>query len=116
MFDIGYSELLLVAVVAIIVIGPKDLPRAMRVVGQWTARARAMARHMRAGVDEMMRQAELEEMEKQWREHNARIMAATPTAADFEAKPAPAKSDTPAEEEKPALSEPPAISSGPGAP
>lgn len=88
MFDIGYSELLLVAIVAIVVIGPKDLPRAMRVVGNWVGRARAMTRHLRAGVDEMMRQAELEEMEKQWREHNARIMAATPTAADFEAKPA----------------------------
>ena len=40
MFDIGYSELLLIAVVALIVIGPKDLPRVMRTVGHWVGRAR----------------------------------------------------------------------------
>lgn len=94
MLDIGYSELVMIAVVALIAIGPKDLPKAMRTVGQWVGRARAMSRHLRAGMDEMMRQAELEELEKQWREHNAKIMAATPDAADFAAKPAePAAAD-----------------------
>ena len=77
MFDLGYSELLLIAVVALVVIGPKDLPKALRVVGQWMGKGRAMARHMRSGFDEMMRQAEMEEMEKQWKQHNEAIMADT---------------------------------------
>jgi sec-independent protein translocase protein TatB len=82
MFDLASSELLLIAIVALLVIGPKDLPKALRVVGQWVGKGRAMARHIRSGFDEMMRQAELEEMEKQWREHNARIMAQNPMPAD----------------------------------
>jgi sec-independent protein translocase protein TatB len=60
------------------VIGPKDLPRVMRTVGQWVGRARGMARHFRSGVDTMMRESELEEMEKKWREENSRIMAEHP--------------------------------------
>jgi sec-independent protein translocase protein TatB len=87
MFDLGWSELLLVAVVALVVIGPKDLPIAMRQVGKWVGKARAMTRHVRAGFDEMVRQTELEEMEKEWREHNKAIMAATPGVA-FESAPA----------------------------
>lgn len=74
MFDIAPTELLLVAVVALVVIGPKDLPRVMRTVGQWAARARGMARHFRSGIDTMMRESELAEMEKKWREDNERIM------------------------------------------
>ena len=77
MFDVAPTELLLVAVVALVVIGPKDLPRAMRIVGQWVGKARGMARHFRSGFDNMMREAELEEMEKKWKEENARIMAAS---------------------------------------
>jgi sec-independent protein translocase protein TatB len=80
MFDIGYSELLLIAVVALVVIGPKDLPRVMRTVGQWVGRARGMARHFRSGIDTMMREAELEEMEKKWREENERILKDHPFA------------------------------------
>src|SRR5687768_17117432 len=80
MFDIGYSELLLIAVVALIVIGPKDLPNVMRTVGKWVGKARGMARHFRSGIDTMMREAELEEMEKKWREDNERIMREHPLA------------------------------------
>lgn len=78
MFDVAPTELLLVAVVALVVIGPKDLPRAMRFVGNWIAKARGVARHFRSGMDEMIRQAELEEMEKKWAAENARIMAEHP--------------------------------------
>ena len=78
MLDIGYSELLLIAVVTLVVIGPKDLPRVMRTVGGWVGKARAMTRHVRSGFDTMMREAELDEMQKQWAKHNAEIMAATP--------------------------------------
>ncbi|WP_174274011.1 Sec-independent protein translocase protein TatB [Sphingomonas bacterium] len=81
MFGIEPSEYLLVAIVALVVIGPKDLPRVMRIVGQWVGRAKGMARHFRAGFDEMVRQSEMEEMEKRWAAENARIMAEHPTAA-----------------------------------
>jgi sec-independent protein translocase protein TatB len=78
MFDIAPTELLLVAVVALVVIGPKDLPRAMRFVGQWIGRARGVARHFRSGIDEMIRQSELEDMEKKWAAENQRIMSEHP--------------------------------------
>lgn len=78
MFDIAPSELVLVGAVALVVIGPKDLPRAMHFVGKWVGRARGMARHFRSGLDEIVRQAELEEMQKKWAEENARIMAEHP--------------------------------------
>src|SRR5688572_33347415 len=86
MFDIGYSELLLIAVVALIVIGPKDLPNVMRAVGKWVGKARGMARHFRSGVDTMMREAELEEMEKKWREENERIMREHPALPDWDSQ------------------------------
>lgn len=78
MFDIAPTELLIVAVVALVVIGPKELPRVMRTVGQWVGRARGMARHFRSGIDTMMREAELEEMEKKWKAENERIMREHP--------------------------------------
>lgn len=74
MFDIAPTELMLVALVALVVIGPKDLPKLMRTVGYWVGRARGVARHFRSGMDEMMRQAEIEEMEKRWAAENERIM------------------------------------------
>lgn len=82
MFDVAPSELLLVALVALVVIGPKDLPRVMRTVGRFVAQARGMARHFRAGLDEMIRQAEIEEMEAKWAEENARIMREHPLLPD----------------------------------
>ena len=78
MFDVAPTELMLVALVALIVIGPKDLPKLMRTVGYWVGRARGVARHFRSGMDEMMRQAELEEMEKRWKAENERIMREHP--------------------------------------
>jgi sec-independent protein translocase protein TatB len=78
-FDVAPTEFLLVAVVALVVIGPKDLPRVMRTVGQWAARARGVARHFRSGLDTMMREAELEEMEKKWKAENERIMREYPS-------------------------------------
>ena len=78
MFDIAPTELLVVALVALLVIGPKDLPKVMRTVGHWVGRARGMARHFRTGVDAMIREAELEEMEKKWRSENERIMREFP--------------------------------------
>lgn len=81
MFDVAPTELLLVAAVALLVIGPKDLPRAMRFAGKWVGRARGVARQFRAGFDTMVREAELSEMEKQWAEENERIMREHPQPA-----------------------------------
>ncbi len=58
MFDIGWSELLVIGVVAIIAIGPKDLPLALKTVGQWVAKARTLAREFQGSLDEMIREAE----------------------------------------------------------
>ena len=77
MFGIDSSELAIIALVALLVIGPKDLPRVMRQVGGWIAKGRAMTRHVRAGFDTMMREAEIEEMQKTWAAQNAEIMKAT---------------------------------------
>ncbi len=78
MFDIGSSELLLIIIVAVVVIGPKDLPRALYKLGQFVGKGRAMARHVRTGFDAMVREAEMEELQKQWAKENARIMALHP--------------------------------------
>ncbi|OYY65836.1 Sec-independent protein translocase protein TatB [Sphingomonas sp. 28-62-11] len=80
MFDVAPSELLLLAIVALVVIGPKDLPKAMRFVGQWVAKARGVMGQFRAGFDTMVREAELKEMEERWAAENARIMREYPPA------------------------------------
>jgi sec-independent protein translocase protein TatB len=100
MFDIAPSEFLLVAFVALVVIGPKDLPKAMRVVGYWVGRARAVGRQFRAGFDEMVREAELEEMEKKWKAENERIMREHP-AIPAPAADAPVADADPVEMETP---------------
>ena len=78
MFDVAPSELLLVVIVAIVVIGPKDLPMALRTAGRWIGRIRRVSNHFRSGLETMIREAELEEMERKWKEQNAAIMAAHP--------------------------------------
>ena len=82
MFDIGASELLLTVIVAIVVIGPKDLPLALRTAGRWIGKIRRVSGHFRTGVETMIREAELEEMEQKWREQNARIIAETGVEPD----------------------------------
>ena len=64
MLDIGWSELAVVAVLALLVIGPKDLPAVMRTVGKWTQKARSVSREFQSSVDEMIREAELEDARK----------------------------------------------------
>jgi len=63
-FDIGWPELLLIGVVALVVIGPKDLPRALRVAGYWVRKARTLSREFQNSVEQMVREAELEEMRR----------------------------------------------------
>jgi sec-independent protein translocase protein TatB len=81
MFGVDTSELLIVALAALIFIGPKELPGAMRMLGRWIGKARGHARHFTSGIENMMREAELEEMEKRWREENERIMREHPMGA-----------------------------------
>ena len=78
MFGIDTSELVIIAVVALLFIGPKELPQTMRTVGQWIGKIRGMARHFTSGVEAVIREAELEEMERKWREENDRIMRQYP--------------------------------------
>lgn len=96
MFDVAPTELLLVAVIALVVIGPKDLPRVMRVVGQWVSRARGVARQFRSGFDEMVRESELREMEQKWRAENERIMREHPAVPPPASEPHPSDADEPA--------------------
>ena len=81
MFDIGWDEMLFTAIIAIVVIGPKDLPRALRFAGQWIGKVRRVSGHFRSGIETMIREAEMEDMEKQWREQNEAIMAAHPPSS-----------------------------------
>jgi sec-independent protein translocase protein TatB len=64
MFDIGWAELMVIAVVAIVVIGPKDLPRALRNVGQWTGKMKRMARDFQSQFTEAIREAELDAVQR----------------------------------------------------
>src|SRR3954468_18098847 len=82
MFGVDSTEFAIVAILALIFIGPKDLPKVMRTVGYWVGKMRGMARHFTSGLENMMREAELEEMEKKWREENERIMRLHPANPD----------------------------------
>ncbi len=80
MFDIGATELLLIVIVAVIVIGPKDLPLALRTAGRWIGKMRRVSAHFRSGLDAMVREAELDDMQKDWDRRNAEIMKQHPSA------------------------------------
>jgi sec-independent protein translocase protein TatB len=83
MFGVDTSELLIVAVIALLFIGPKDLPRVMMQVGRWIGKVRGYARHFTSGIENVIREAELEEMEKKWREDNQKILAQYPADGDY---------------------------------
>src|SRR5262245_38287997 len=65
LFDLSMTELLLIGVVALVVIGPKDLPKAMRVAGFWIKKARTLSREFQSSVEQMIREAELDEMRQE---------------------------------------------------
>jgi len=65
LFDLSMTELMLIGVVALVVIGPKDLPRALRVAGFWVKKARTLSREFQSSVDQMIREAELDEMRQE---------------------------------------------------
>ena len=61
MIDVGWSEMAVVALIALLILGPKELPQAMRMAARWVKKARTVSREFRSGVDEMIREAELED-------------------------------------------------------
>ena len=65
MFDIGWSEMAVILLVALIVIGPKDLPRVARTMGSWAGKGRAMAREFQTALEDMAREAELDKVKSE---------------------------------------------------
>lgn len=78
MFDLDWSKLMLIAVIAVVFIGPKELPSALRTLGKWVAKARQMAGEFQRNVDDMMREAELQDIKKSVDE--IRGIASNPTS------------------------------------
>ena len=64
MLDVGWSELMVIGVVALVVVGPKELPALLRTVGQWTGKARRMAAEFQGQLNEAIREAELDDVKK----------------------------------------------------
>src|SRR5436309_12290492 len=64
LLDMGWSELMLIGIVALVVIGPKDLPNALRIAGFWFRKARTLSREFQSSVEQMIREAELDEIRK----------------------------------------------------
>jgi sec-independent protein translocase protein TatB len=87
MFGIDWQELLVIIVVAVVVIGPKDMPLALRTAGRWIARVRRVSNHFRSGIETMIREAEMEEMEQKWAAQNDKIMREHPADAPPEMEP-----------------------------
>jgi sec-independent protein translocase protein TatB len=87
MLDVGPSELLLIIIVAVIAIGPKELPGALRTFGKWIGQMRRVSAHFRTGLDAMIREAEMKELEEKWAAQNAKIMAEHPADAPPEMEP-----------------------------
>jgi sec-independent protein translocase protein TatB len=78
---VGWTEFLVLAVLAMIVIGPKDLPRAMRTVGRFVGKARAMAREFQSSFEEIAREAEMEEMRKEAENLRTAVAPVSPSPA-----------------------------------
>jgi sec-independent protein translocase protein TatB len=105
MLGIDWEEFLVIVIVAVVVIGPKDMPKALRTAGRWIARVRRVSNHFKAGVEAMIREAEMEEMEKKWADQNAAILREHPADAPPEPEPTGAYPARPAPEAEAAAAE-----------
>lgn len=139
MFDIGWSELLVIGVVALIAIGPKELPGVLRMVGQWAGKVRRMASEFQGQFQEAMREAEMADLKKKFDEAQSaatefgssisnpletvrkdmeKALDTTETAAPAQTPPAPVEAAIPPPVEPATVSIPehesPAIASGEG--
>ena len=79
MFDIGWSELVVIGVVALIAIGPKELPGVLRMVGQWIGKARRMAAEFQGQFNEAMREAEMADIKKSFDDATTAARDLSPT-------------------------------------
>jgi sec-independent protein translocase protein TatB len=64
MLDVGWTEMAIIALLALVVVGPKDLPRVLQTIGKWVRKARSLTREFQSSLDEMVREAELDEAKK----------------------------------------------------
>jgi len=109
--SLGFQEIVLLGVLALVVIGPKDLPLLLRKLGRWTAKLRGMAQEFRTGFDELARQAELDELKREvealrrttsLQDVSRELSKPLPTLEDYAGiskpapKPVPIEADTPA--------------------
>ena len=76
MFDIGWGELVIIGVVALIVIGPKELPAVLRTLGQWMGKIRRMASEFQGQFQEAMREAEMADLKKQFDDTTSTVESA----------------------------------------
>src|SRR4029077_12767334 len=83
MFDLSWSELLLIGVVALVFIGPKELPGVLRTVGQWTGKVRRMAGEVQDQFREAMREAEMADLKKEVDEATSNLGAGLDPFADI---------------------------------
>jgi sec-independent protein translocase protein TatB len=108
--SLGFNEIIILGILALVVVGPKDLPLLFRKLGRWTAKLRGMAQEFRTGFDELARQAELDELKKEvdalrrttsLQEIRSELSKPLPTLEDYAgiksqpAIPAPAVTSTP---------------------
>lgn len=87
MLDIGWMEFILIAIVALIIIGPKDLPKTLATVSRWIGNIRAMARKFQHGLDDMVRESEIGDIRDQMKEQMdeaEREMSDADPSGDFE--------------------------------
>lgn len=78
MFDLSIWEIAVIGVVAVLVIGPKELPRALMTAGKWMRKFRSVTGSLRNGLDNMIRETEMKELEEKWAKQNKQIMADHP--------------------------------------
>ena len=110
MFDFAWSELMVIGAVALVVIGPKDLPKALKTAGIIVRRARGMAREFQNSVEDMIREAELEDVRKSVQDADALRSRQADPEHDRPRGPAEAAADLgAAAEAKPPPAEPPPL-------